>query len=80
MFSKSADSCASVATTITAADSDLATPVRAFYVGTGGNVKVTTTNGDEVTFSNVATGTILPVSVKRIWSTGTTASNIVGLI
>lgn len=80
MFSKSQDSCASYAKEITAADADLAQEVRALFVGTGGDVKVTTSQGNAVTFKNVASGTILPVSVKKVWATGTTASNFVGLI
>lgn len=79
MFSTTPDSCAKTATTITAADSDLAVPVRALYIGTGGNLRVTTLNNNDVTFSNVASGTVLPVSVKRVWTTSTTASNIIGL-
>lgn len=51
---------------------------RALYIGTTGNVKVTMANGNEVTFSSVAVG-ILPISVKLVWSTGTTASNILAL-
>lgn len=80
MFSKSADSCASIAFPITPADSILTTKARALYIGTGGNVTVLTSNGSSVTFSNVVAGTILPVSVKQVSSTGTTASNIIGLI
>lgn len=47
------------------------------YVGGGGAVKVTTAQGDEVTFSGVSAGTVIPVQVLRVWSTGTTATNMV---
>ena len=47
------------------------------YVGTSGNVKVTTAAGDDVTFTNIQSGGVIPVRVKRVWSTGTTASNMV---
>lgn len=47
------------------------------YVGTSGNVNVTTAAGDTVTFSNVQSGSIIPVRIKRVWVTDTTASNIV---
>jgi hypothetical protein len=33
-----------------------------------------------VTFVAVQAGTILPVMARRVWSTGTTATNIVGMI
>ena len=48
------------------------------YVGTGGDVKVTTIGGSDVTFSSVPGGVILPLGITKVWSTGTTASNIVG--
>lgn len=77
-FTKSPDSCASNAQAITPADTDLTAEARALYVGGSGDVKVTTTNGDVVTFANVVAGSILPVSVKRVWA-ATTASSIIGL-
>ena len=79
-FSTTPDSCAVNCIAITPADSDLVQPVRAIYVGGSGNLKISDTGGGAVTFSNVPAGVILPVMARRIWSTGTTASNIVGLI
>ena len=65
---------------ITPADSDLATPRRALWVGTGGNVSVRFADDSaDVTIANVPDGTLLPFAVKRVNLTGTTASNIVGL-
>lgn len=52
---------------------------RALYVGVGGNVSVISAAGNTTTFANVATGTILPIRVTHVRSTGTTATNIVGL-
>lgn len=49
------------------------------YVGTGGDVKVTTASGDETTFVNIQDGTFVPVQVTQVFSTGTTADNIVAL-
>jgi hypothetical protein len=80
VFTQTPDSCARIALAVSPADSDLSAPVRALYVGTGGNLRVTTTAGNDVTFANVATGSLLPVSVRRVWTTGTTATNIVGLV
>jgi len=80
MFSKTADSCASMAFSVTPADSDMGTPARALYVGVGGDVRVTTTGGNDVTFTAVPGGSLLPVSVKRVWATGTTATNVIGVI
>ena len=54
---------------------DLAKP-GLLYIGTLGNVKVTTVGGDTVTFVGLLEGTTLPVSVKKVFSTDTTALNI----
>ena len=53
--------------------------VAVVYVGVAGNIKVTTANGDIVTFSNVSAGTVLPVQVLRVWATGTTATSLTGI-
>jgi hypothetical protein len=47
------------------------------YVGVSGNVRVTTPQGDVVTFVNVASGTVIPVQVLKVWATNTTASSLV---
>jgi len=41
------------------------------YVGTGGNVAVQTADGCNLIFTNVPDGTLLPVSVRMILTTGT---------
>ena len=65
---------------ITGNDStDLTVFPRAIYVGGAGNVKVITLGGDTVTFSGVLAGTVIPVRVKRVFSTDTTATNLIGI-
>jgi len=59
-------------------NNDLANVAVALYVGTTGDVKINTFYGNTVTFKTVPVG-IMPVRVSRVWSTGTTASNIVAL-
>jgi hypothetical protein len=49
------------------------------YVGGVGNLKVLTVGGNEVTFTDVPTGTFVPVQVLRVFATGTTATNIVAI-
>lgn len=49
------------------------------YIGGTGNVKVRTIGGDDVVFAAVPAGTTLQVRVHRVFSTGTTATNIVAL-
>lgn len=53
--------------------------VRGLYVGTGGNVALNGVDGAAATFANVVGGTVLPVQVSLVKSTGTTASNIVAM-
>lgn len=57
-------------------DIDTSKGARSVYVGTTGNVKVTFFDGTVQTLPNLAAGVHHPMKVKRIWSTGTTASNI----
>jgi hypothetical protein len=54
-------------------------PPRSLYVGGAGNVAVVMLNGTSVTFSGVAAGTTLPIRVKQVLATGTTATMILGL-
>jgi hypothetical protein len=48
------------------------------WVGGAGAITLTTTSGQTVTLASVPTG-LLPILVKRVWNTGTTASAMVGL-
>lgn len=47
------------------------------YVGTGGNVKVKTIEGNDVTFNNCPDGYEIKCMVTMVYDTGTTASNLV---
>lgn len=49
------------------------------YVGTGGALRVLTAGGQVVTFASVLGGTFFPVQVLKVFSTGTSAANIVAL-
>lgn len=49
------------------------------YTGSGGVIKVLTAGGDEVTLNSVPAGVVLPIQVIRVFSTTTTATNIVAL-
>lgn len=52
---------------------------RGFYVGGSGNIKIRTFGDNDVTLNNIAVGVPIPIKIKRVFSTGTTATNIVGL-
>lgn len=68
------------AVVVTPADgSDLANVTRALFIGGAGNLNVDTADGDTVLFTGIPAGFLLPLAVKRVRSTSTTATNIVAL-
>lgn len=77
----SLDSPAKNAAAVTPNDSaDLPNVAVALWVGGAGNVSVDMVGGQEsVVFTGVPAGTILPIRVKRVNSTGTTATTITAL-
>jgi hypothetical protein len=46
------------------------------FVGTGGDVKVDTLDGSTLVYKNIADGSFLPVIALKVYSTGTTASDL----
>ena len=54
-------------------------PTRGLYVGAAGDVKVIMASGATVTFADVLAGTVLPIQVRRVFATGTVATDIVAL-
>ena len=49
------------------------------YIGTGGNVRVLTHGGDDVTFVNLLGGTFVPVQTIKVFDSGTTCTGIIAL-
>lgn len=67
--------------TVTPTDgADLSEITRALYIGGSGTVALTLESGATVTFSGLAAGTILPVRVRQVAATGTTATDLLGLV
>lgn len=60
---------------------DLAYTTRAIYTGKGGTLVCTLLeDSSDTTFTNLPAGMVLPIRVKRVKATGTTASmDLVGL-
>jgi hypothetical protein len=67
------------AAAVTPNDSTGIRPTRGLFIGGAGNVKVDMALGNTVTFSNLLGGIILPIQVIKVYSTDTTATNIVAL-
>jgi len=66
-------------TVVTSDAEDLATVTRGLWVGGAGNVAAVMLGGQTVTFVGVQAGTLLPIRVKRVLATGTTATYMVGV-
>jgi hypothetical protein len=59
---------------------DLPTIQALIYVGVGGDVKVDVSgSGEAIVFKNCIAGTVLPVKVDKVYTTGTSATNLVAL-
>ncbi len=59
---------------------DLTVNCRSLYIGGAGDVSAILVNDSSpVVFKNVPSGVVLPISVKRVEATLTTATDIVGL-
>ncbi len=80
---KTRSDCADNAALVTPNDStDLATIATALLVGGSGALKITTAGGSTLTLPATvvtAAGGFLPIRVARVWSTGTTATDILAL-
>lgn len=67
--------------TITKSDATvLSPPLRAVYVGGTGDLAVRMMDGSTPIFVGVPAGTVLPIAVDKVLSTGTSATSIVGLL
>lgn len=66
------------AVSITADDNaDLNIIGAVIFVGTGGSLSVVTVSGDTVVYKNLPDAYILPVQVRRVNSTNTTATDLI---
>jgi hypothetical protein len=58
---------------------DLADMANALFVGVGGDIRITGDDGNDEVFKNVPDGFFLPCRVTRVYSTNTTATDIIAL-
>jgi len=70
---------AQVCAACTPSDATTFTQQTALFVGVGGDVNVTPwgSRGSQVLFKNVPSGTFMPIQVSQVYSTSTTATDIV---
>ena len=61
-------------------DDDLSEATRGLYIGQSGDLALTTVSGADITLKAVPAGSLLPIRVRRVLASGTTASDIVGLV
>ena len=52
---------------------------RAIYVGGSGDLACEMVSGEVVTFVGLIAGAVYPFRVQKVFATGTTATNLVGL-
>lgn len=65
---------------ITPSDTEnLTQATRGLYVGVAGDVKVDMASGDTITFKTLSAGIIHPLRVRKVYSTGTNATDILGI-
>ena len=67
------------AAAVTPHDTARIKPTRGLYCGVSGDVKVIMLDGTTVTFTGLAAGVVHPLTVVLVYSTDTTATNIVAL-
>lgn len=58
---------------------DLAAETRGLWIGASGDLALVLASGDEITLAGALGGTVLPLRVRRVRATGTTATQLVGL-
>lgn len=61
---------------------DLAIATKAIYIGGAGTLSVELVGdepGSSVTFTGISAGSLLPIRVRKVLATGTTATLLIGL-
>lgn len=73
------DHAAWSAVALTKSDATVFGMTRGLYIGGAGDVAVRMKDGTTPTFSGATTGSILPIQVDKLLSTGTTATLVLAL-
>ena len=64
---------------ITPNDTTVIDATKGGYIGGAGNLTVTMSDGNDVTFTAITAGMIHPISVTKVKATGTTATSIIAI-
>lgn len=67
------------AMTITPNDNTDISICRGIYIGGSGDLRVKMLDGTIVVFTSIAAGMVHPLSISRVYATGTTATGIVAV-
>lgn len=67
------------ATAVTPNDTNYIAVTDGIFIGGAGNLNVEMANGSTALFTAPTVGTYLPISVRKVLATNTTATNIVAL-
>jgi len=70
---------ASGAVAVTPNDGTSIPATRGLWVGGAGNIQVIMEDGSQVTYTGVPAGTLLHISVTRVFATSTTATSMLAL-
>lgn len=62
------------AVAVDADGADQTVSARGVYIGGSGTLRVQMWNGDIITFQGLVPGLILPISIKKVYTSGTTAA------
>lgn len=70
------------AITVAASDTvdDPKGPFAGFYSGSGGTIRVATVKNGDATLVSVPAGVIVPLAIKRVFSSTTTATSVLGMV
>lgn len=69
-----------VAVTPSNSTDDPAGPFAGFYTGSGGDISVVTARGSTVTFASTPAGVVMTCAIKRVRTTGTAATGVLGML
>ena len=59
-------------------DQPLLRVISYLFIGQNGDLTLTTADNEKVTLKNVPSGLLLPLQIKQVWRSGTSAGALIG--